>query len=276
MLGVLHYYYEKGMYVLELIRECSGTSIGAAISLLLICGYTPMEIFNEIYSLTKDLFEFKYGSMWEMMENMGLTSISHFTDHLRKMVISKLGCDPSLRKLKEMTGITLHISGSNSSRLREEHYSYLTHPKLSCVNAVGFSCNLFPIFHRIKYRGDYIVDGGYTNNVPWNYLSERCQNTLCVVIDGNDYSFPSESTFIGYALRIFMLNMCSSTNLRCELAPSSVKIVKATWPYSSILNLNTSSEEKMKMFLKGYQTAEQDDKTRGLWVEGWNSLLEIE
>jgi predicted acylesterase/phospholipase RssA len=48
-LGVLDYYYEKKL--LDNVKYYAGTSIGSLICLLLIIGYTPKEIFQNILKL---------------------------------------------------------------------------------------------------------------------------------------------------------------------------------------------------------------------------------
>lgn len=268
MLGLLHYYCEKKLLDLEYVTEYAGTSIGSVISLLLICGYTPVEIFQEIYS-RDSLFDVSGGGLWDIIQGMGLMSISGFADKIEGMVKKKLHTVPTLSELKKMTNKTLHVSASNSTQGYEEHYSYHTHPSLGCINAVKMSCNLFPLFQKLKYRGDCIVDGGFTNNIPWDYISEG-KNTLCVVVKGNDFDFLSENTFPGYAMRIFMMAVNSSSDLRCSIAPPRIKIVKAFWNQTSILQLNMTSEEKMKMFLNGYQTAEREAKTEYIMVNNWD------
>jgi len=49
ILGALQYYYEKSYYNMDEVVTYCGTSIGSVISLLLICGYPPLDIFTEIY-----------------------------------------------------------------------------------------------------------------------------------------------------------------------------------------------------------------------------------
>lgn len=268
MLGLLHFYYVNNLISNESIIESAGTSIGAAIILLLACGYTPMEIFNEIYA-KDNMFDMKNAGIWDIINGMGLMSINGFAERIEEMVTRKLKCSPSLGRLKKLTGKTIHISSSNASQGYEEHYSHHTHPRLGSVNAVKMSCNLFPLFQKIHYRGDAIVDGGYTNNVPWDYISEG-KNTLCLVVKGNDFEFMSENTFVGYAMKVFMMSINAASDLRCSIAPPNITIVKAFWEHSSILQLNMTSDEKMKMFLKGYQSAERESKTEYLNVVGWD------
>ena len=135
-LGALHYEYEKGTYDPEYTRIYAGTSIGAVISLLMICGYTPMEAFTEIYKMA---YFFNVGdchSIWDVVKFMGLMSIRGFAQRIEDLVRAKLGDIPTLRELKKRTGKTLVVTGANVTKMKGEYYTYKTRPNLGCVNAV--------------------------------------------------------------------------------------------------------------------------------------------
>lgn len=280
-LGSLHYYYEKGLYRPggHLAQKISGyesncdeyaaTSIGAVISLLLICGYTPMEIFKEIYSMESFFSVTDCHNFWNVINYMGLMSINGFAEKIEGLVRRKLDCVPTLEQLQKITGCSLLISGANVTRMAEEKYSPTTHPNLGCVNAIKISCNLPLIFQRIKYKTSYVVDGGLLNNFPCDYISTTKKNILGIVVMGSDYSLPDD-TFMGYFYRLLVMPINALTELRCQLAPPTVTIVKATWNGVPLLQFTMSSKTKMDMFLKGYQAAERGGQMKLLVVEGWD------
>lgn len=269
MLGVLHYYYEAGKFIPEKIIEYSGASIGSAIALLLICGYTPMEIFSEIYGIESFFTVNDCHSIWDVIKYMGLMSIRGFAVKIEELVEKKMKCVPTLKKLKEMTGKSLYISGVNVTTMSEEKYCAETHPGLGCVNAVKISCNLPLIFQRLLYNDSFVVDGGLINGYPWDYLSSKVKNILGIVLIGNDQSLP-EDTFMGYFYRILMIPIAQLTEMRCRLAPEKVKTVKVTWEGVPLLQFVMSPDQKMDMFLTGYQTAERKEQTKSLYVEDWD------
>ena len=269
MLGVLHYYYEKGLFDPKTVTEYAGASIGSVMGLLLICGYTPMEIFSEIYSMESFFTVNDCHSIWDVIKYMGFMSIKGFAAKIEELVKRKMGFVPTLRKLKELTGKSLYVSGANVTSMAEEKYCAETHPSLSCVNAVKISCNLPLIFQRLRYREAFVVDGGLLNNYPWDYISPSAKNVLGVVLVGSDRSLP-EDTFMGYFYRLMMMPIAQLTEMRCQLAPDHITTIKVAWEGVPLLQFAIASEQKMDMFLSGYQTAETRDQTKLLYVADWD------
>lgn len=269
-LGALHYYHEIGLYDPKITTEYAGTSIGSAISLLLICGYLPMEIFKEIYSMESFFTVKDCHSMWDIIKYTGLMSIESMMDFIGDLVEKKLGLIPTLGKLKEITGKRLCTSGANATHLSEDQYTPETHPNLGALKAVMLSCNLPLIFQKLKYRKSFILDGGLINNFPWEYISKG-KHILGIVIEpGSECSF-SDDEFFGYIYRAIMLPMTALHNLRCQNAPSNVHIAKVSWKEGgTVLQFSMSSETKMDMFLSGYRKAEEIENIKYITVEGWD------
>lgn len=269
-LGALHYYHEIGLYNPEIVSEYSGTSSGSIISLLLICGYLPIEIFKEIYGM-ESFFTIKdCHSMWDIFKYTGLMSIESMIDFIGDLVKKKIGSIPTLKKLKEITGKRLCIGGANITKLSEEIYTPETHPDLGALKAVMISCNLPLIFQRLKYKNSFVSDGALINNFPWEYISKG-KNILGIVIEaGSDCSF-SDDDFFGYIYRAIMLPMTALSELRCQNAPSNVHIVKISQKGGgSVLQFTMSSDAKMEMFLSGYRKAEETENMKYITVDGWN------
>ena len=268
ILGVLHYYYDKKLVKKEELKEFAGTSIGSVICLLLNCGYTPFEIFSEIYNM-QDFFTMKdCQNVWQIFENVGLMSMDGFVEKIENLVLVKLGIIPTFAELREITGKSLYISGTNVTKMIEEKYCYKTHPDMSCVEAVKLSCNLPFIFQRIKHDDCFVVDGGLLNNCPWDYITSDCEKILNVVISTTSSSFPDDK-IIGYFYRLIMLPISQITEMRCQMAPEKVVTVLAEWEGSSFLQFTLTPEQKMKMFLAGFRASERKESTILLKVDGW-------
>lgn len=270
-LGVLHYYHEKGVYDPLHVKEYAGASIGSVICLLLVCGYSPMEIFQKVYSF-ENMFTLGAGdanSIWTVVKEMGMMSVNLFSENIENLVRERFGCVPSLQELKESTEKTIYISVANVTKLKEEKISYLTHPDLSCIDAIKMSCNLPVIFQRIKYKNNFMVDGGLLNNFPWDYISNECHNILGIVITGSDLSLPDD-TFMGFFYRLMVMPINQLTELRCQTAPEHIYIVKLECSGVPVFQFVMENNKKMDLFLSGYNGALRKENTQYLCVKGWD------
>lgn len=267
-LGALHYEYEKGTYDPENTRIYAGTSIGSVISLLLICGYTPMEIFAEVYT-TDHFFDIaKLGSIWDIVKYMGLMPITVFAEKIEVLVKRKFGGIPTLLELYTQTQKILVTAVANVTKMKCEYYTYKTQPHTSCVDAVMHSCNLPLIFHSIHYNDSYIVDGGLMDNFPLRYIDNHKMKILGVVTSGIDFSL-SDTKFTGYFYRLVVMPVNANTELRCALAKSNTKLIKIVRNKSSLKLFSMSSDVKMSMFWDGYSVAQKIDNTFFIYVKGY-------
>lgn len=261
-LGALHYYSEEMSVNFDDIEEYAGTSIGAAICLLMVCGYTPYEIYENVRESFDDLIDFNNINIFDFLKNFGLASIDPFIDTLSELVEKKLGCIPSMKKLYEITGKKLMISVTNLSLMKTDCYSYITTPGLSCVNAVKISCSLPIVFGRVSYKGQQVTDGGLLNNLPYDFISKDChKNVLCIATTGEDKTLPiSNETAIGYIYRLIMTPINYITEMRCNAIPSYCKLLKIHHNGPS-LPTGCTKDDTISMFLYGYEKAQEINET---------------
>ncbi len=269
-LGALHYYYEKGTYDYNHVHTYSSASVGTAISLLLICGYSPMDIFMEVRS-TASLFSIPQNiSVLDITKNMGVLSIKSFSDKIKDLVIAKLGHIPTLLELYSLTNKTLISTASNVSKIQAEYYKYNTHPDMSALLSTELSCCLPIIFHRMKYKEDYISDGGLTDNFPTKYIDDGVKKILAITTyyetdDGDDNN--SDDEFMQYFYKLMFLPMKVNNQLRIKSCGSNITLVKIKYA-ANMFESNISDEKKLDMFMTGYQTAEYKDTAEYIYVEG--------
>lgn len=276
-LGALHYHYENGPLDLEHVEEYVGTSIGSLINLLMVCGYTPMEIFTKVYT-TNEFFKLpELGSPLDIFSNYGIASIHSLFRIVEELVISKIKKIPTLLELKNITGKLLTITVVNVSKKRVEYINYETHPSLNAIDAIKMSCNLPFIFHKIKYNGDYWVDGGLADSFPYGGVKNKTGNILGVIVSGIDISTgTSEDTFINYIYNLIVIPMNPIVQLRTKNIGKNVKLVIVNFDNISILNFSIENDKKMEMFMKGYQVAKREDEKEILYIKDWKFDIENE
>lgn len=276
-LGVLHEKYEHEEYDPKFCKEYAGISIGSVFCLLLVCGYTPIEIFTEIYKMDNFFTVSDFHNVWDVIKHMGFIDINSFIKKVDFFVKKKMGKSPTFEELwlKTNKTKTLYIGAVNVSKLREEKFCYTTHPNMKCIEAVKLSCNLPIIFQRQLHNNDFMVDGGLLNNFPWEYLSQNLKNVLGIVIvpnkclDVNNENIKKDTSTINYFHRILTLPMGRMTDLYCRLAPSNIDIYRVSWNGNGLLKFKMSSETKMNMFLRGYKMTEYQRKIVRLNIDEW-------
>ena len=271
-LGAIQYEYEKSTYDYKHVQIFAGTSIGAILSLLLICGYSPIEAFIEI-SKIDDFFDIQNDNikvdLWDFLKLMGLMSINGLMKKVEDIVKNKLGYIPTLNQLKEDTGKTLVVAVTNVTKMRSEYYTYKTKPNLSCIDAVKFSCNLPFIFQRLRYNDSYMVDGGVIDNFPVSYIDNGKLKILGIVSNESN-SVKTKLNFYDYFYRLFILPIVSNTKLRCEMTGANTKLIKVDTKDVSLLPLSVSYEEKMNIFTNGFEQAKLFDQTIYINCKDWN------
>lgn len=283
-LGTLQYYTELGLFEIKKMKETAATSIGSVIILLLMCGYTPSDIFLEI-CVGDDFFD----NDVDVANEMGLMSITPFLDKIEKLVVNKLGYVPTLKQLYVDTNVIMNISETNVSLKKECKLSYLSHSDLNVISAVGYSCSLPFIFERAKHNNHYVADGALVNNFPWNYISNECTKTLGIFVGSSNATkgdkikenellkknetetqtiISSIKEFFSYAYTLSMIPATKLTQLRLDMIPHTLTLVKCDWA-CNFMKTSLTYDEKMNMFLFGWHCAERKHKTKCIYIQNW-------
>jgi len=179
VLGFLSTLEDSG--ILDKVDTYCGVSVGAVISLLIICGYQIREIVGEAVKLDifKEIGEFNFKSI---MENRGILSNEPLRKVLTRLVVNKFGNVPTLYGLYMMTGksyvaVTLNATDEICVMLNP-----FTTPEISCVDATMFSMNIPFIFYQLIYRGKTYVDGALGNPYPIDYFDDGNTNILGIYV----------------------------------------------------------------------------------------------
>ena len=162
-LGALQYMWDKNK--LKNIKKYYGTSIGSAISYLLIIGYEPTEILLSMIS-EKIIDNFKKINVIDIANGDGGFSWDVLDDFLLELTLSKCEQPMSFEDIHNRYNVDLICITYNLSKQKVEILSYETHPTLLCTAAIRMSCNIPLLFPRYKYLGDYYIDGGVVDNFP--------------------------------------------------------------------------------------------------------------
>lgn len=258
-LGILHYYYISGDFSIENITSISGTSIGSVLGLLLNVGYTPIDTLREILNISNLTSMGEISTFREMYTHLGLMNINKFLENISNLLVKKLGKVPTFEELYNLTRVKLYIITTNADLMSEEAFSVSNAPNMSVLLAVSMSCNLPGIFHAITHNSYRFVDGGLTNNFPWNYISGECKNILGVIVRGDAFTFGNEK--IDYFYKLVQIPINTITRLRVDTAPDNINVVNVNYGGLGILTFELTYRQKMEMFLIGVEYARRHQES---------------
>ncbi len=281
-LGVTHFYHELGVLDPEYATDFAGTSAGSIITLLLACGYSPMEIFTEVYSI-HNFFKPGSGSanFFDVIKDFGLISIKPAFELVENMIVRKLGKIPTLRELFLERGKRYYATAVNLSKMRLEYFTPERNPGLKVTDAAKISSGLPFIFQRTKYRGDYYVDGGLGDNFPIEAINPEGKKILGVTVTGTDKidveGASTEMSFISYCTRIVLFPINMMTHLRSRnLDGHNLTLVSINMDDIPTLQFVIPSEKKMEMFMRGYSDAKREHRKVKIFVQNWSWSVDVD
>lgn len=244
-LGALEYF--SRVFDLESITKFCGTSIGAIISLLLLCGYRPREILDKLLcegdicsSLPKLSFFTNYG----FYDSLPLEK------KLGELVEQKCGFVPTLFELFSLTQKEFVCACANLSAMKIEYFSRTTKPNMSCVEAVLLSCNAPGVFKKREYLGSTYADGGIFDNYPLSIFDDGETKVLGINIGSSSFS-GEVSSFLDYMHRL--MSFAAVQNSEKKFSPYVVNIRLKVEEFA--FNLFVSNERKIELFGIGHVQA---------------------
>lgn len=160
---------------LSKLRRVGGTSIGALVAALLACALTSADMERELGRLTKHTV-FGSPSLCRLLVNvvrrfgvydMSLGMRAFLADLMSRYMDN---ADITFQQLEVATGRELHVTVFNSTRMRSETISPLSHPNVKVVDALVAAISVQAMFVPLLIPGvsatDLYSDGGLTNNMP--------------------------------------------------------------------------------------------------------------
>src|SRR5665647_3459174 len=175
-LGCIKRLYEERDF-LDNIERWVGVSAGAAISLLLVSGYSIIEIINLFIDIdiTEDLAKIK---LTDIKDHLGLIKNKTVEDILERALKNKFGYIPSLKQLYLATGIIFTAVTFNVDKMRPEFLDKDTEPELSALESTMMSMAIPVLIQPRKYKGDIYIDGGIAVPYPVSEYDYNENNIL--------------------------------------------------------------------------------------------------
>jgi len=255
LLGALQRCYDTDL--MNNITTFIGTSIGSIICYLLILGYKPLEILQQVCK-KKVLDIFKYPNLANITNLEGIFSYKDLANILEEMTIEKAEKIHTLSSLKKEYNKELIAVSYNLKTRSIEYLSYITHPDLPCLTAIKMSSNVPFLFGKFFYDGAYHIDGGIANNFP--IIEAKKYGSVLGIALNKQYPIPDKkSSILEYIYAILSVPI--------EELHKIIYKENTTDENNIILNLNTNlflfnfslnDKEMYKLYKSGYlQTIKQ-------------------
>jgi predicted patatin/cPLA2 family phospholipase len=163
MLGMLHFISER-FDILKNVKYFAGTSAGSLISLLLIIGYTPMEILT--YICSNDISKIFKFSLDNISNNFGIYDINNFKEYMTKMLLNKIDKIPTFLELYNNTSKIFLCCSYCVTKKSRQYYSYKHTPDLSVLEGVIRSSAIPLILTKYQEEENIYLDGALFDHFP--------------------------------------------------------------------------------------------------------------
>ena len=268
-LGALHYFWENGQLNYSTLTHYAGASVGSLISLLLVCGYTPFEIWTHVYGIDS-IFSLQLpSSSSSLFSSYGLMSVDGVIGKVRDLVEARYGRLPTMLELYQTTQKTLVISVTNLTEQHVEYCSYSSTPELSCLDAVRASCSIPGLFKPIWREGSVYIDGSILDNLPTRPIDDGFSPLLGIVVSGNNIMVNDSdpNNFITYMGGIVALPINALTNHTILNLESNCTILELSVTSIAPWEFIMHGAKRQDLFFEGYKKANEIKEEKFLIIE---------
>lgn len=250
-LGLLLAFEQQNYYLNTSIWR--GCSIGSAIALLIVCGYSVIDIINDCIdvNIINDVTDINID---HITESPGLLSIKSVENLIKLRVSQRFGIVPSLKQLFMATGILLELVTFNLDKYRPEYLSKNTEPNLSCVEAVMMSMAIPALVRPRIYHGHVYIDGAIGDPYPILDHDDGTKKILGVYIDSEHSSHSSDKNIARYLYRCAQASMKVLRDRAIEGASDNCKHIALKTPVLDTTGLTLDHDTKRSMIEYGYKT----------------------
>lgn len=249
LLGACAALHDRG--ILPGIDTFVGTSIGAVISLLLIIGYSPNNIFNFVKIF--DFKKLKHISLSCLLENYGLSNGDTIMHTIEKFVVGRnLNSNITFNELFDITRKKIIITATNVNRVKLEYFSASSHGHMPVLLAIKMAIAVPFLFSPVSYDGMMYVDGGCIENFSVRHFSNEKDRLIGIYIDG-DYKVDMHvNTLSDYAISI--INSVIKGRVESSIIGFENCVVGLILHNINPMNFDLTTEIKEKMYGIGYTT----------------------
>jgi predicted acylesterase/phospholipase RssA len=239
-MGTFAYFGALSALGLDRVDEVSGCSAGAILGLLICTGKTIEEIRDFIFNV--NIKELTKVNILSLINNFGF--ISH--GPIKKLLKEFCG-DPTFKDLSKK----LYVTSYCLNKMETEYFSVDNSPDMSVVDAVCMSMSVPFLFESVKYNTYRYVDGATCEHYPMlAFLHKDPKDVLIIRLERHKKCIPEIKNIKEFIM--CLVNIASESPLAYKSFSREITI--------DIIGVNIfdflmSDDDKMKLYVIGYQTA---------------------
>lgn len=254
ILGALKKLFEEENF-LSNVKTWAGVSVGAAISLLSVVGYTIDEIIELCIDLNL-IEDILCINLEEARQNMGLIKNQTVEEKLKECVCLKFGYVPTMSQLYMLTGLHLSLVSFNIDKMRSEFLDKDTEPDLSCVEAAMMSMAVPILMQPRKHKSNVYIDGAIGSPYPVLAFDHDGNKILGMYISSEEDLYSSDKKPTNFIYRLIQASMKVIRDKEIEYCSENVKHIPLKTLIRDTTGISISKESRQSMVDKGYECAE--------------------
>jgi len=208
ILGAIQHLEENKFLNLSEIETIYGTSAGAIVGILISLNF-DWETINDyiIKRPWQDVFPIKVQHILDAYTKKGLFDIKNIEKCFKPLLDAKdIPLDINLEDFYKLTNKEIHFYTFEINEYKLQDISYLTHPKLSLINAVHMTSALPVLISPVCMEDKCYIDGGLCSNYPLSYCIESGKNPDEILGFKNKYSDKKNNITIESTLLDFLMS----------------------------------------------------------------------
>jgi predicted acylesterase/phospholipase RssA len=259
-LGTLEFVWQMGY--LENIHNYWGVSIGSIISLFLVLGYTPYEVFRLFFQ--KGIL--RLGDASDGF--IGLMSIEAIGKRIIELLDFKITRKTTFKELYKLKNKPFNVIGCCKNCEIDDKLQIFNHiktPDMPVIDAIEISCALPFIFTEKIYNGYRYIDGCFVNDLPIDLAYKNGDKSILAVWVKSDSKMAY--TLLNDIYELLTIPMNQMQLLRNKDIPAEV--IEINSPGAGFSDLNPERSRQVEMWGEGYRAAENYYIEKDKEIEGW-------
>lgn len=255
--GALRESQRMGIWNMENIESMYGTSSGA-IWLVMISLKFDWEVLDDFFIKRpwQNVFKINFHSIMTAYTECGILKKDVIDESFRPLFKAKdISMDVTMQELYDITGIEVHMFGTEIDVFQLIDFSYKTHPDWKVLDVVYISSCLPVLFTPYKINDKVYCDGGVFSNYPLYHCYKNVENPDEILGIRGKFKDTGEDT--GSSLFDYVLSLIMKMKDRLSVSEKKISIKNEVAIESGFVSIydiylaTSMMEERIQLIQKG-------------------------